>query len=597
MTETAGAIDADKLNANLQKLEELNRRFLNVLAKRKPSNPAMFGPGQEFYSDAFTAVMRDSIANPARLFEQQVSYWGESLQNWMRLQESPVNQTDGAENEAAKQDSRFQSGHWDASPFFKLVKEQYLTNSSAVRRAVEEMGGIDERQRRRLEFFSRQIVEMMSPANFLATNPEALERAVATEGESLVRGLENLVRDLERNDGELLVTLADTEAFSVGGNLATSEGEIVFRNELFELIQFSPLTERAHRIPLLIVPPWINKYYILDLKPENSFIRWTVEQGFTVFVVSWVNPTEAHREVGMDSYASDGCLAAVRQVKTITGEERINAVGYCIGGTLLALVLAYMSKTGDKSIRSATFFATLTDFSELGELAVFIENDFLEAIENEVADKGYLPSIYMSRTFSFMRASDLVYGPAVRSYLMGEAPPAFDLLYWNGDSTNMPARMTVEYLRRLCQQNQFGGEGFEIFGETVTLGDVRHPVMAVACETDHIANWPGSYRGIAAMGSRDKSFVLSQSGHIAGIINPPSRDRYGHYTCASVPASASEWRENARLNEGSWWRSWGEWLSRRSGAMIDARRPEGNGTAGLGPAPGEYVLAPGQGRK
>ena len=592
MNEPAGGMDAEKLGANLQKLDELNQRFLKVLANRKPSNPAMLGPGQDFFSDTFATAMRDSMANPARIFEQQVSYWGESLQNWMRLQEQVGAQTEGGKKDPPKKDNRFRSEQWESSPFFKLVKDQYLTNSNAVRRAVGEMDGVDERQRQRLDFFSRQIVEMMSPANFLATNPEALERAAATEGESLVRGLENLVRDLERNDGELLVTLADTEAFSVGGNLATSKGEVVFRNELFELIQFTPSTEKARRIPLLIVPPWINKYYILDLKPENSFIRWAVEQGLTVFVVSWVNPTEAHRDVGMDSYASDGCLTAVREVKRITGEKQINAVGYCIGGTLLALVLAYMSKTGDKSIRSATFFTTLTDFAELGELGVFIENDFLEAIEGEVAEKGYLPSIYMSRTFSFMRASDLVYGPAVRSYLMGEAPPAFDLLYWNGDSTNMPARMTVEYLRRLCQRNEFGSTGFEILGETVTLRDVKHPLIAIACETDHIANWPGSYRGIAQMGSRDKSFVLSESGHIAGIINPPSRDRYGHYTGNSIPKSEAEWRGNAKFNEGSWWRLWGEWISRRSGAMIDARQP-GGGTATLGPAPGQYVLASG----
>lgn len=586
---TESTVDSGKLQANLKKLEELNQRFLAVLSNRKPTSPAMLGPGQEFYSSAFASVMRESIANPARIFEQQVSYWGESLQNWMHLKDTLGGDNDASEQEGRKKDNRFKSEHWDSSPFFKMIKEQYLTNANAVQRTVSEMDGLAEHQRKRIDFFSRQIVEMMSPSNFLATNPEALERAAETGGDSLVRGLENLVRDLERNDGELLVTLADPEAFSVGENLATTKGEVVFRNELFELIQFSPQTEKVHRVPLLVVPPWINKYYILDLKPENSFIRWTIEQGFTVFVVSWVNPTAAHRDVGMDNYAADGCITAVREVQKISGQKQINAIGYCIGGTLLALVLAYMGKTGDKSIRSATFFTTLTDFSELGELSVFIEDDFLKAIESEVSDKGYLPSIFMSRTFSFMRASDLVYGPAVRSYLMGEAPPAFDLLYWNGDSTNMPARMTIEYLRRLCQSNEFNSGGFDLLGEQVTIKDVKHPLIAVACETDHIANWPGSYRGIAAMGSRDKSFVLSQSGHIAGIINPPSRDRYGHYTSSKMPNTSAEWRESARFREGSWWPFWGRWLARRSGAMVEATRHAVGGRKPLGAAPGSYI--------
>ncbi len=577
----------DRLNANLERLDQLNRRFLNVLAKRKPPNPAMLGPGAEFYSEAMAAFMHESASHPAKIFEQQVSYWGESLQNWMSLSAS-VND-DEKDESTKKSDSRFRSEEWQDSPFFKLVREQYLTNAKAVQRAVADMEGVNERQRQRLEFFSRQIVDMMSPANFLATNPEALQRAADTEGESLVRGLENLVRDLERNDGELLVTLADTDAFTVGENLATSEGEVVCQSPLFELIQYAPRTDKAHRIPLLIVPPWINKYYILDLKPDNSFIRWTVEQGFTVFVISWVNPSAAHREVGMDDYAAEGCLKAIKEVKRITGEKQINTIGYCIGGTLLALVLAYMAKTGDKSVRAATFFTTLTDFSELGELGVFIDEDFLRAIESEVAEKGYLPYIHMSRTFSFMRAGDLVYGPAVRSYLLGETPPAFDLLYWNGDSTNLPAKMTIDYLRRLCQDNEFGHDGFELLGETVKLSDVRHPLIAVACEKDHIANWPGSYRGIAAMGSRDKSFLLSESGHIAGIINPPTRNRYGHYMSGSIPKSASEWREKAEFHEGSWWDVWRGWVSRRSGAMIDARRPGENGVTTFGPAPGQYV--------
>ncbi len=590
MTESSDPADLNRLKDNTEKLAALNMRFLKVLAERKPANPALQGPGRDFYSKSMASFLNDAMANPTRLFEQQVSMWGESLQNWVNLQDSF--RREHTPSKTAPKDKRFKDELWEASPYFKLLKDQYLTFEEAVTRSVKEMEGVDDRERRRLDFFSRQVVAMMNPANFLATNPVALGRAVETEGESLVRGLENLVRDLEKNDGELLVTLADPDAFKVGENLATAEGAVVYRNALFELIQYAPKTEQAHRIPIVIVPPWINKFYILDLKPENSFIRWVVEQGFTVFVVSWVNPGIAHRDVGMDLYALDGCIAAIRAVRDITGETRVNAVGYCIGGTLLALVLAYMAKTGDKSVRSATFLTTLADFSEMADLEVFLEDEFLDGIEQEVAEKGFLPSIHMARTFSYMRADDLVYGPAVRSYMMGEPPPAFDLLYWNSDSTNLPARMTVEYLRNLCQRNEFRNGVFKLLGETVSLRDVRHPLIAVACESDHIANWPGAYNSITGMGSRDKTFILSQSGHIAGIVNPPGRGRYGHHTGARLHKSPEAWRQQTEFHEGSWWGRWSQWVARRSGAKVTARAPGGENGAVLGSAPGSYVLEP-----
>ncbi len=592
MSESFTPDNADKLSANLQRIEELNRRLLNALAHKKPVKPELQGPGHDFFAKSAMALMSDAITNPARLIEQQVGYWGESLKNLSHIYESSEDAEEGSQH--PKRDSRFKSEHWESNPYFRFYKDQYLTNADAVRRYVAELTGVDEKERRRLAFFSRQLVELMSPSNFLATNPEALERAIATEGESLVRGLENLVNDLERNDGELQVTLADPDAFTVGENLATTEGSVVFRNELIELIQYQPRTEKAHRIPFLILPPWINKFYILDLRPENSFIRWVVEQGFTVFVVSWVNPGVENRNIGMETYASTGCLTAIRKVQEITGEAQINAAGYCIGGTLLALVLAYLSKTNDRSVRSATFLTTLTEFTDLGELELFVSDSFLAGIKAEVQEKGYLPSLFMSRTFSFMRASDLVYGPAVRAYIMGDRPPAFDLLYWNGDSTNLPARMTVEYLCRLCRGNEFANEGFELLGETVKLKDVRQPLTAITCETDHIALWTSSYTGITRMGSRDKTFILSQSGHIAGIVNPPAKNRYGHYVNTELPKSSVEWREGAEFKSGSWWTRWRQWLARRSGAKIAARRPGDNGAEILCPAPGTYVLAKNQ---
>lgn len=579
----------EKLKRNLARIEDLNRRFVEALSRSKPDDPGMLGPGEGFYAKAASAGLHDAIANPARLLERQVGHWSKSLKLWMDAQAEVEEGGDAPQRDSGGGDRRFRDDLWDAHPYFRLVKDQYLLNSELISSAVREVEGLDERDRSRLEFFARQFVDMMSPANFLGTNPEALARAVETEGESLVRGLENLVADLERNDGELSITLSDPDAFKVGGNLATTEGSVVFRNRLFELIQYAPRTEEVKRTPLLIVPPWINKYYILDLKPRNSFIRWAVDQGLTVFVVSWINPGPELRDVGMDAYAEEGCLTAVREVLALTGESQVNAVGYCIGGTLLALVLAYMSRTGDKSVRSATFLTTLTDFEDIGELSVFVQDDFLAAIEREVEQKGYLPSVRMSRTFSYMRANDLIYGPAIRSYMMGEPPPAFDLLYWNGDSTNLPARMTIEYLRGLCLDNEFSKGRFRLLGKTVSLSDVRHPLFAVACETDHIAVWRSSLAGVQMMRSRSKTFVLSQSGHIAGIINPADGGKYGHYTHSGTQVSADEWLSQSELTEGSWWTRWGDWIGRRSGGRVPARTPGDQGNSVLCAAPGTYV--------
>jgi polyhydroxyalkanoate synthase len=347
----------------------------------------------------------------------------------------------------------------------------------------------------------------------------------------------------------------------------------------------------VHRTPLIIFPPWINKFYVLDLKPANSLIRWIVDQGYTLFVVSWVNPDASYADVGLETYVEEGYLDAIAQVKAICEEPKVNVIGYCIAGTTLSLTLALMDKRKDASVRSATFFTTLTDFSDQGEVGVFLDDDFVNGIEREVTEKGYLHSFFMSRTFSYLRSNDLIYGPAIRSYMLGEAPPAFDLLYWNGDGTNLPARMTVEYLRWLCQQDRFAQGTIQICGETLSLRGVKVPLCAIACETDHIAAWKSSFRGVAGMGSRDKTFILSESGHIAGIVNPPAKKKYGHYTSDAPLESAEEWQAGATRSDGSWWPRWQEWLHRRSGAMIPARVPGTDSHPVLCPAPGTYVRA------
>ncbi|TCO70877.1 PHA/PHB synthase family protein [Rhodovulum euryhalinum] len=593
--EDAPGTNLERLNENLAKLEGLTERLMGAVSRKRRIDPNLQGPGHDLYMKAAAAYMVEMMRNPSKLIEHQVAYWGKSLKHFVEAQEALARGTLKAPEDRTPPDPRFSNPLWQTHPYFNFVKQQYLMNAEAIASAVKGIEGLNPKDARRLEYFTQQIVDLMSPANFLGTNPEALEKAVATDGQSLVDGLENLVRDIEANEGEILVTLADRDAFTVGENLATTSGKVVYRNRMLELIQYAPSTETVHATPLIIFPPWINKFYILDLTPKNSLIKWIVDQGYTLFVVSWVNPDASYADVGMDTYVEEGYLTVVEQVKKITAEDKVNVIGYCIAGTTLSLTLALMEKRKDRSIRSATFFTTLTDFSDQGEVGVFLDDDFVDGIEREVTENGYLDSFFMSRTFSFLRSNDLIYRPAIRNYMMGERPPAFDLLFWNGDSTNLPARMVVEYLRGLCQGDRFARDGFEICGETVKISEVKVPLCAVACETDHIAAWASSYEGVRRMGSRDKTFILSQSGHIAGIVNPPAKRKYGHYTndAPTKDMTAEVWRAGAEFHEGSWWPRWEAWLSRRSGKQVPARIPGEGPLQALCDAPGTYVLSAG----
>jgi len=589
-TKDAGERTA-RLNANLVKVEELSQRLTAALTQRKTADPALSGPNQEVYMKAAAAYVAEMMQNPSKILEHQVSFWGKSLKHYVDAQQVLLKGELKAPQDPTPKDRRFSNPLWETHPFFNYLKQQYLLNAEAITDAVAGLEILDPADRKRVEYFSRQIVDMFSPTNFLGTNPDALEKAVETDGESLVKGLENLVRDIEANSGDLLVTLADKEAFHVGQNIATTPGAVVYRNKMLELIQYSPTTETVHETPLLIFPPWINKFYILDLKPQNSLIKWIVDQGFTLFVVSWVNPDPSYADVGMDDYIRDGYLRAMAEVRRICGVKQINAVGYCIAGTTLSLTLAHLEKAGDKTVNSATFFTTLTDFSDQGEVGVFLNDDFVDGIERQVKVDGILDKSFMSRTFSYLRSNDLIYQPAIKSYMLGEAPPAFDLLFWNGDGTNLPARMAVEYLRGLCQGDGLARGEFPVFGTPVRLADITLPVCAIACETDHIAAWKSSYAGIRQFGSADKTFILSQSGHIAGIVNPPAKGKYGHYENAAPMTTPDAFMAGATFHKESWWPRWGAWLSERSGKQIPARDLGDSDHPVLAPAPGTYVLA------
>ena len=588
--DNAVAEKADQMSENLVKLEELSQRFLTLVQNKQAVAPALSGPDQDLMVKASQAYWEEAVKNPARLMAQQVEYWGKSLSHFATLQQNLGGmQSVGGESSATNPDPRFSNPMWQSHPYFSFVKDQYLQNAAALRSAARSMDGLAAVEQKRLSFFTDQIIDMMAPTNFLGTNPDALERAIETDGQSLIDGLENLISDLEDNQGELVVKLANDKVFELGVNIANSPGKVVFENRMFELLQYSPSSEVVHAIPLLIFPPWINKFYVLDLKAQNSLIKWLTEQGFSVFVVSWVNPDDSYRDVGLETYIEDGFLTAIREVKARSAQSQVNAVGYCIGGTTLALTLALLKKRGDSSVNSASFFTTLTDFSQQGEFTPFLQNDFIDGIEQEVAQRGMLKSFVMARTFSFLRANDLIYKPAIKSYMMGEAPPAFDLLFWNGDGTNLPGRMAVQYLRELCQSDAFATQGITLLGERLHLKDVKVPVCAIGCETDHIAAWKDSYRGVQGMGSRSKQFILSQSGHIAGIINPPSKKKYGHFTNQDLTLSSDQWQKTADFNSGSWWPSWSAWLTRRSGKKIAARHFSEAERGNLPDAPGRYV--------
>lgn len=580
--------------------QKLIERLIAALANRPVVNQKLEAPGFELYLSAYQAWAKDYVDNPEKSFQQQVSFWRETAQNFYNAQQAAFGSfgTDAATEDKLKEtsqrpkDRRFGSPVWDSNPWMQFLRDQYLTISNSTRELMASIENLDAKDRDRLEFFSKQIVDMFAPTNFFTSNPDAMKKAYETGGDSLLDGFENFVRDVEANKGRHSVTLSDPDAFEVGNNLASTPGKVVFRNRLFELIHYKPTTKKTYEKPLLIIPPWINKFYILDLKPHNSFIKYVVDQGFSVFIVSWVNPDASYRDTGFDDYVAEGATAAIDTVSTITDQEQINVIGYCIGGTLLATTLANMARGNRRMVSSATFFTTLVDFESPGEITAFFDRTMLEGLQEEIDRQGYLDAYFMARAFSYLRANDLVYGPGVKSYLLGEKPPAFDLLYWNGDSTNLPAKMAQEYLDRLYHKNELTKGSFSVEGNTVKLSDIDFPITAVATRTDHIAPWTASFSGLSET-SGEQNLILADSGHIAGIVNPPNSEKYCYWTnpVQFDATNSGEWLDNAQQHAGSWWPVWIEWLIENSGKQIDALKPGTKEFPAIADAPGDYVKA------
>lgn len=541
-------------------------------------------------ADLWPQVTAAAMSNPMRLAQMQMDYVQEAARLWEGFLSGG-----GSENETAlanKKDRRFASEAWEQIPAFQFIKQAYLLSSRYLLDTVSGLEGLDEEDREKALFYTRQFVDALSPTNYALTNPEVLKATVESGGENLLRGTENMLEDLAR--GRMRMT--DEDAFQVGVNVAATPGQVVFENRLFQLIQYKPTTAQTYEIPLLIFPPWINKFYILDLTAEKSFIRWCLDQGLAVYVVSWKNADESLRDVELDHYAREGFLTAIDKVLENTGAKATHVIGYCVAGTTFAAVLAMLHARGkaDK-VRSATFFTAQVDFSEAGDLKVFVDDNELEMIEQLSAEKGYLDGRYMATTFNLLRANDLIWNYVVNNYLLGKDYFPFDLLYWNSDATNVPAKWHAAYLRDLYRDNKLVQPGaIEIDGTPIDLGAVKTPVYIQAGKEDHIAPLPSVWK-MTEHFSGPMRFTLAGSGHIAGVVNPPSAKKYQYWTLdddlagGDLPASLEEFQKKAKEHPGSWWPDWLNWLTPLSGEKVKALEPGKGKLKAIEPAPGRYV--------
>ncbi len=529
------------------------------------------------------------MANPARLVQAQLGFWHDYLTLWQNTARRMMGDDPAPVIAEDQKDRRFKDEAWREHEVFDFIRQSYLLSARYFRHVVEGTEGLEPKTAQKVDFYTRQFVDAMSPTNFLMTNPEVLRRTAETGGENLLRGLSNLLGDLERGRGQLKIRMTDDTKFKVGENIAVTPGKVVFQNDLMQLIQYTPTTEKVLKRPLLIIPPWINKFYILDLRPKNSFIRWAVEQGHTVFVISWVNPDAKLAEKGFADYMREGPYAALDAIEAATGEKGANVIGYCLGGTLLASTLAHMAAKKDARVKSATFFTTMVDFEEAGELGVFIDEEQLAALEEKMQKRGFLEGQEMATTFNMLRANDLIWSFVVNNYLMGQEPFPFDLLYWNDDSTRMPAKMHSFYLRRMYQQNDLVKPGeIELDGVKLDLRKIKVPAYILSTREDHIAPWTSTYRATQIYNGPVR-FVLAASGHIAGVANPPDAGKYSHWINEELPPDAEAWFKGATELAGSWWPDWHRWVSGLDKAMVPARIPGEGGLPAIEDAPGSYV--------
>lgn len=582
--------EVETFAANMAKLYEEGGKVMSAFMRPRESGQRTFGSSDEIVDIVKTIgqVAERWMSDPARTVEAQKAFTGGFLELWA----GSLRRFSGEEADPTaapdSRDNRFKDPEWSANPFFDFLKQAYLHTARWADKMVDEAHELDPHTRHKAGFYVKQIAYALSPSNFVPTNPELIRETFAQKGENLVRGMKMLAEDIAAGDGDLRIRQTDTGNFKVGTNLATTPGKVVFRNELFELIQYAPSTPMVRTRPVLLCPPWINKFYILDLTPEKSLIKWCVDQGLTVFCVSWVNPDARHAAKNFDDYMRDGVMTAIDVVREVTGSEKVDTVGYCVGGTLLAITLAYMAAKSDDRVASATFLTTQVDFTHAGDLKVFVDEVQVAQVEAKMADLGFLDGSSMANAFNMLRSNDLIWPYVVNNYLKGKAPFPFDLLYWNSDATRMPAANHSFYLRGCYLNNDLAKGRMEVGGEVLDLSKIKIPVYELATREDHIAPARSAFLGAQMFGGPVR-FVLAGSGHIAGVVNPPAKMKYQHWVGETPAGEFTDWLTAAEERPGSWWPDWRAWLAAADATAVPARTPGDGPYPALEDAPGSYV--------
>lgn len=584
--------DPEEFAHNMARLVEEGSKVLAGLIERSgPGNGPYSGSGEMGEAmKTMGEVYQHWLTQPARLAEAQsdlmrgyVELWNSSMMRMMGQPAKPVVEPEPGDN-------RFRDPDWSENQYFDFCKQAYLLYAQWAEDLVEKTEGMDERSKQRAEFHLRQLSSAFAPSNFVFTNPEVMRETLASNADNLVKGMKHFADDIEKGGDLLKIAQTDIDAFEVGGNLAITPGKVVFQNDLLQLIQYEPTTEKVHAVPILIAPPWINKFYILDLVPQKSFLKYVVSRGFTVFVISWVNPDEELSHKTFEDYMHEGLLTAADEVCKITDQPQCNVLGYCVGGTLLGTTLAWLAAKGEAPFKSATFLAAQVDFSKAGDLLVFIDEAQLRSLEEMMTERGYLDGSRMANVFNMLRPRDLIWPYIINNYLLGKKPFPFDLLFWNQDSTRMPAANHGFYLREFYKENRLAKGDMVLDGTRLDLGEVTLPIYELATREDHIAPAKSVFIGSQMFGGSVR-YVLAGSGHIAGVVNPPEKHKYQYWTNDGSDADTLEgWLDNAEEHAGSWWPDWTGWLAKQSGRKITARVPGDGPYVAIEDAPGSYVM-------
>jgi polyhydroxyalkanoate synthase len=585
----AGSVDIEKLSKNIARMVEEGGKALAAFLKPREEGAVTAEPSDEMADVVKTLghVAEYWLSDPQRSIEVQASLGKAYLELWAAMSRRMTGEAVPDVVQPAPSDKRFNDPEWTSNQYYDFIKQAYLLTTQWADKLVKN-AGVDDHTRHKAEFYVKQIGNAIAPTNFVLTNPELMRTTLESNAENLVRGMHMLAEDIEAGQGNLKIRQSDASKFAIGVNMAVTPGKVIFQNELMQLIQYAPATEAVLKRPLLIIPPWINKFYILDLNPEKSFIKWCVEQGLTVFVISWVNPDERLAAKGFEDYMREGPLAALDVVKDVTGEDEVHAIGYCVGGTLMAVTLGYMAARSDKRIASATFFAAQVDFTHAGDLKVFVDEEQLQALEKKMAERGYLEGKKMANAFNMLRSNDLIWPYVINNYLKGQQPYPFDLLYWNSDSTRMPAANHSFYLRNCYLDNRLTKGQIVIDNEQIDLGNVTVPIYNLATREDHIAPAKSAFLGSKFFGGPVK-FVLAGSGHIAGVINPPGKPKYQYWTGDDPVGNLDRWLGKATEHPGSWWPDWIEWIRQQAGETAPARELGSANYPPMEDAPGSYV--------